>query len=259
MTQSAARPAAAIPALAEADLAHFRREGYAILPGFLPAEVLHAVRADCDAEVARQDADMRARGVAVDGINHDGKRYFIANSYVRHQAMRDWVFSPRMAAVVRAALGDEAQLFLEQFVVKGCDAGSRFGWHQDSGYVGYPHREYLSCWIALDDVDERNGTIAVLPWTRAGADPRAVRPHAREDGTNDMVGYAGDDPGLPVIVPAGTLVMFSSRLLHRSGANQTSRLRRAWLLQYTAEPMHRPDGGLQILAEPFLSGGRIVA
>jgi ectoine hydroxylase-related dioxygenase (phytanoyl-CoA dioxygenase family) len=259
MSHAAACPAAIIPALGEADLAHFRREGYAILHGFLPPEVLAAVRADCDAEVARQDAEMTARGVAVDGINHNGKRYFIPNSHDRHDTMRSWVFSPRMAGLVRAVLGDEAQLFLEQFVVKGCDAGSRFGWHQDSGYVGYAHREYLSCWIALDDVDERNGTISVLPWTRAGADPRAVRAHAKEDGTNDMVGYDGPDPGLPVVVPAGTVVAFSSRLLHRSGPNQTDRLRRAWLVQYTAEPMYRPDGQLQIRATPFLSAGEIVA
>lgn len=259
MSQAACCPAPAKPALSAQDLAHFRREGYVILPGFLPAATLEAVRAACAVEVARQDAEMTARGVAIDGINHHGRRYFIPNSYVRHAALRDWVFSPAMAGLVRSTLGDEAQLFLEQFVVKGCDQGTRFGWHQDSGYVGYPHREYLSCWIALDDVDERNGTISVLPWTRAGADPRAVRPHTKEDGTNDMVGYDGADPGLPVIVPAGTVVAFSSRLLHRSGENLTDRLRRAWLVQYTAEPMFKPDGQLQILAEPFLHEGEIVA
>lgn len=241
------------------DLAHFRREGYVILPGFMPPAVLAAVRADCDAEVVRQDAEMATRGVQVDGINHHGRRYFVPQSHVRNPAMQAWVFSAAMAGVVRSVLGDEAQLFLDQFVVKGCDTGTRFGWHQDSGYVGYPHREYLSCWIALDDVDERNGTISVLPWTRAGADPRAVRPHVKEDGTNDMVGYDGPDPGLPVVVAAGTLVAFSSRLLHRSGENQTDRLRRAWLVQYTAEPMLKPDGQLLMMATPFLNGGRIVA
>jgi ectoine hydroxylase-related dioxygenase (phytanoyl-CoA dioxygenase family) len=55
------------------------------------------------------------------------------------------------------------------------------------------------------------------------------------------------------------VVAFSSRLLHRSSANQTDRLRRAWLVQYTAEPMVRPDGSLQNRATPFLSGGRIIA
>lgn len=255
----AASPAPIAPPVSNQDLAHFRREGFAILPGFLPAETLAAVRVACDAEVQRQDAEMTARGVGVEGINHRGRRYFIANTYVRNAALRAWVFSPAMAGLVRSFLGDEVQLFLEQFVVKGCDTGTRFGWHQDSGYVGYPHREYLSCWIALDDVDERNGTISVLPWTRAGADPRTVRPHSKEDGTNDMVGYDGPDPGLPVVVKAGTVVAFSSRLLHRSGENHSDRLRRAWLVQYTAEPLYRPEGGLHILAEPFLTAGQIVA
>lgn len=255
---NAATAPAPAPTLSPAQVEHFRREGYAILPRYLSPETLAAVRAECDAEVARRDAEMEAQGVRVDGITHYKRRYFLANSFPRREALRRWIWSPEMAAVVRAAIGDTAQLFLEQFVVKGCDAGSKFGWHQDSGYVGYPHREYLTCWITLDDVSEANGTISVLPFSRSGADPRAVTTHVHEAGTNDMIGYHGDDPGIPVVVPAGTLVMFSSRLFHRSGPNNTHALRRAWLIQYTAEPMHKPDGSLQILAEPFLQDGRIV-
>ncbi len=240
-------------------IAHYQREGYAILPNFLPAEVLAAVRADCDAEIAKQDAGMEARGNLVEGISHHRRRYFIGNSFYHRPAMRSWVFSDQMAAVVRATLGGTAQLFLEQLVVKGCDAGTTFGWHQDSGYVGHPHREYLSCWIALDPVDEANGTISVLPYSRAGADPRAVCAHQLQDGTNDMIGYLGNDPGIPVVVPAGSLVLFSSRLFHRSGANTTQALRRAWLIQYTVEPLRKTTGELHILAEPFLENGHVVA
>jgi ectoine hydroxylase-related dioxygenase (phytanoyl-CoA dioxygenase family) len=256
---TAAPALAPAPALTAEQAARFRREGYVILPRYMPAEVLAAVRADCDAEIARRDAEMEAKGLTVDGITHYKRRYFLENSYVRHEAVRRWVFSPEMAAVARAALGDTAQLFLEQFVVKGCDAGSKFGWHQDSGYVGYPHREYLTCWIALDDVSEANGTISVLPFGRSGADPHLVPRHLKEAGTNDMIGYHGEDPGEPVVIPAGSLVMFSSHLFHRSGPNNTHALRRAWLIQYTAEPMHKPDGSLQILAVPFLQDGRIVS
>ena len=43
-----------------------------------------------------------------------------------------------MADVCRATLGDTAYLFWEQYVVKGAEAGMKFSWHQDSGYVGYP-------------------------------------------------------------------------------------------------------------------------
>lgn len=246
------------PALSPAQVEHFQREGYAILPHYMPHNVLAAVRAECADEIALRDADMEAKGVTVDGITHYKRRYFLPNSYVRRPILRRWIFSPEMAAVVRATLGDTAQLFLDQFVVKGCDSGSKFGWHQDSGYVAFPHREYLTCWIALDDMSEANGTISILPYSRAGADPRQVKPHLREDGTNDMIGYRGTDPGLPVVVPAGTLVMFSSRLFHRSGANHTPALRHAWLIQYTAEPMYRPDGSLQQLADPFLRDGVVI-
>ena len=39
-----------------------------------------------------------------------------------------------------------------------------------SGYVGTdtPHRPYLTCWVALDDMSEENGTVHVLPAPRAG-------------------------------------------------------------------------------------------
>lgn len=247
------------PALNADQIATFQREGFIILERYVHGDVLVGLRAACAAEIERQDAEMAARGAAVEGINLHKRRYFIPHSHDRHVVLHEFVFSPAMAAVVRACLGDSAQLFLEQFVVKGCDAGSAFGWHQDSGYIDYPHREYLSCWLALDDVNEANGTIRVLPWSRIQGDPRSVSEHQRRDGTNDMIGYDGDDPGDPVIAPAGSLVVFSSRTFHRSTANTLDQLRRAWLIQYSAEPIMRPEGGLHIRAEPFLDHGRIVA
>ena len=66
------------------------------------------------------------------------------------------------------ALGEEAYLFLEQFVIKGAGDGMALGWHQDSGYLPFEPPRYVTGWIPLDDVDETNGTIYVLPYGRAG-------------------------------------------------------------------------------------------
>ena len=52
------------------------------------------------------------------------------------------------------------------------------------------HAEHMQKW--------ENGTIYVLPYSRAGV--RETVKHVKETGTNDMVGYHGDDPGVPVIV-----------------------------------------------------------
>ena len=85
--------------------------------------------------MAREDARMDALGVDTIGITHRGKRYF-ANQCQRAQpALRHMLFSPAMAEICRATLGDDVYFFFDQFVVKGPEGGMSFGWHQDSGYV----------------------------------------------------------------------------------------------------------------------------
>ncbi len=61
----------------------------------------------------------------------------------------------------------------------------------------------------------------------------------------------GDDPGDPVIAPAGSIACFASTVLHRSGANTTDRFRRVYLAQYSAEPILNADQTLKHLAEPL--------
>jgi ectoine hydroxylase-related dioxygenase (phytanoyl-CoA dioxygenase family) len=138
----------------------------------------------------------------------------------------------------------------------------KFAWHQDSGYVKTfdpktRHRPYLTCWCTLDDVNEENGTVYLLPHSRGGTS-HTIFDHTQEEGTNDLVGYTGDDPGIPIIAPAGSIVAFTSYNFHRSGANRTPRMRRIYLPQYSAEPIQRSDGTRWALAVPFVRGGQIV-
>ena len=66
--------------------------------------------------------------------------------------------------------------------------------------------------------------------------------------------------GEPAIVPAGSIVVFSSRTFHRSGPNMTDRYRRCYLAQYSPEPIMNPDGSkLWARAEPVLLDGARVA
>jgi ectoine hydroxylase-related dioxygenase (phytanoyl-CoA dioxygenase family) len=150
---------------------------------------------------------------------------------------------PECIGVLRAVHEGDAYLFWEQFVVKGTDRkGAEFGWHQDSGYVDHPHKPYVNCWIPLDDVSEQNGTIHILPYSRAGTRDKVE--HRPVPGSNDRVGYFGDDPGEIMACPAGSIVVFSSTAFHRSGANHTSRMRRAYAVQYSPEIIYEPDGSL---------------
>lgn len=237
----------------------FHQDGFFFLEKVIPDEVIAGLRAECQHYIDKFDVEMEAKGVTTLGINHYKKRYFIANRGHESKIITDFLFSDLMATIVQATLGDEAYLFHEQYVVKAADVGTKFAWHQDSGYVGHYHRPYLSCWCALDDMSEQNGTIAVLPYQRAGMTSDDLFEHVVEEGTNDKVGYHGDDPGDLFIAPAGSIAVFSSRTFHRSGSNTTPHMRRSYLAQYSAEPiMNREGTGLWGKAIPLLKNGALV-
>jgi ectoine hydroxylase-related dioxygenase (phytanoyl-CoA dioxygenase family) len=225
-----------------AQQAQFATEGFAVFEGALGPGTLALLRDQCDRFVALEDARMDAAGVDSLGISHRGRRYF-ANECQRAQpALRAMLFSQAMADICRATLGEDAYFFFDQFVVKGPEGGLPFSWHQDSGYVvgngGPPeHKPYLTCWCPLDDATAQNGTVRVLPFSKIPESGRGPLPHSRQAGTNDLVGWTDDSLAETIEVKAGSIVAFSSLLLHATGANQTDRFRRVYLAQYTREPM----------------------
>ena len=247
--------------VSQAQVEAYQKEGYFILESVIPDRIVADLQDECMRFVDEYEREMEARGITVSDINHYKKRYFISNRGKDSPIMTDFLFSDLMADICRATLGDEAYLFHEQYVVKAADTDSKFGWHQDSGYVGHYHRAYLSCWCALDDMSLENGTVFVLPYSRDGRHSSdEIIDHSVEAGSNDKIGYAGDDPGEPAIVPAGSIVVFSSRTFHRSGPNRTNQYRRCYLAQYSAEPIMNADGTqLWGRAERILEAGQRVA
>lgn len=238
------------------------RLGYVVLHDLIDADVLNMLREECAYFVGYVDGSMKARGRETYGITHRGKRYFISNRYRQSRRMADFLYGDLMAQITTAFLGENVYLFNEQWVVKGPEQGMKFSWHQDSGYVNFRdpdnvHEPYLTCWCALDDMSEANGTIYVMPHDRAGT-RNTVLPHTREEGSNDLIGYTGDDPGELIEVSAGSIAVFTSTSLHRSTANTTPRQRRAYLAQYSKAPIHHSNGSLWAQAVPFIEGGKRV-
>ena len=192
------------------------------------------------------------------GINHKGSRYFVQPYRNGDKEIGAFIFSDLMAEITRATLGDNVYLFHEQYVVKAAEKGGKFSWHQDSGYVGHDHKPYLTCWVTLDAVDEKNGTVYLLPYDRAGTRTRVEhRVETRKATTKSAT--SATIPGDPIVCPAGSIACFSSTVFHRSGPNTTDKMRRVYLPQYSAEPILKADGSAPwSLAEPFITGGERV-
>ncbi len=236
----------------------FQEEGYFILERAISPEHLQILRDSCDLLIDVMHQEMDRLGTDHIHISHRGRRYHIAKQFEQAPGLAAYVFSPLMADICRATIGSNAFLFYEQYVAKCAEHGMPFSWHQDSGYLGFPHRPYVTVWAAVDEMTEENGTASVLPWSTVGI--RTLVEHVRNPETGDKVGYFGREQGVPAIVPAGSLVVFSSLTFHRSGANTTNRMRRAYVTQYSAEPVYQPASEqLMHLAHPFLRDGAVVA
>jgi ectoine hydroxylase-related dioxygenase (phytanoyl-CoA dioxygenase family) len=235
----------------------FREEGFFVLKRTVPPADLDTLRGECQRFIDERDREMDRLGVDKLDLDRRGRRYFV-HAYGKSHGVERFLSSNLMVQIAQAALGGTVYLFNEQYVVKAAEQGMPFSWHQDSGFIDYPHRPYLTCWIALDDMTEANGTVYLLPYSRAGT--QDVVKHTRDEESNDLVGYFGNDPGDPVIVPAGSIVCFSSTLFHRSAPNTTDRVRRVYVAQYSAEPILSEDGSRPLrLAEPLLVKGKRVS
>lgn len=235
----------------------YAERGFFLLENVVPPGALEFLRAKCDGFVRAQEEEMDRQGTDSLNLSRRGSRYFVFLAYKENPDLADFIFSDLFAAICEATVGKDALLFWEQFVVKGTSRSSKsaFSWHQDAGYVdGLPVPHYVNAWVALDDVSEENGTVYLLPYGDAGTRDRVE--HRVDAETGDRVGYFGDAPGVPVIVSAGSIAVFSSTCFHRSGPNLSARMRRAYALQFAEAPVFHADGSPMGITEPFLKDGR---
>src|SRR5687767_4209089 len=140
----------------------FRAEGFFVLNHIVPPGDLDTLRGECQRFIDERDQEMDRLGVDKLDLDRRGSRYFV-HAYGKSPAVERFLSSELMVQIAQAALGDAVYLFNEQYVVKAAEQGMPFSWHQDSGFIDYPHRPYLTCWIALDDMTEANGTGVSAP------------------------------------------------------------------------------------------------
>lgn len=235
----------------------FKEQGYFILDSAIGQQQLEVLRGACDTLIDSMHQQMDRLGTDHIHISHRNERYHIAKQYNRVPQLDRFVFSDLMAEICRATIGSNAYLFYDQYVVKAGGKGRPFSWHQDSGYLGFNHKPYVTVWTAVDDMTTDNGTVSLLPFS--SPESRLLKEHVLDPSSGDRIGYTGTEPGITAVVPAGSIIVFSSLTFHRSGPNTTNQLRRAYVTQYSSTPIVKPGEKEPFhLAVPFLANDQIV-
>lgn len=202
-------------AVADADVAAVRRDGYVILPGLLDAGEIAAIKKAVDPLLARTGRNP-FEGHATQRV------YSVLNKTRACDRIAD---HPRVLALLDRLLMPNYLLSMLQVInIQPGEAAQML--HTDDAFYPLPRpRKALGCatiW-AIDDFTADNGATDIVPGSHLWGDERPD-PAARQ----------------PVVMPAGSCVFFLGTLWHGGGANRSSHPRLAVTAQY-CEPWLRPQ------------------
>lgn len=179
-----------------------------------------------DVHEQRRQAQLRAEGNS--GISRADEITFNDHLAETDPAVKAFCLRPEIVEICQAFLGPDVDLYWNQTVFKQPEGDKIFPWHQDDAYTEVDPAPYLTLWLAISEATLENGCISVLP----GSHKDGLRPHEWTD--IGLTGYPADasDQGVAVPVPAGSVIAFWSLTLHKSGANRSRDVRRAFVIQY---------------------------
>lgn len=207
-------------------LSNIAEYGLTIVPGVLTGDVLKRAR---DALYRAAESD-RARGREQKfGLDyaHDDTNQRVWNVLSRDPVFEDLAFHETAVAYVKAVLGWPALLGNISANITG-PGGGEMVLHADQIFVPEPwarEPQGLNVAWCLDDFTEANGATRFAPGSH-----KLNRAPKAEDAQVDTV---------PMEAEAGSIVVFESRVWHKTGHNRTECEHRAGVFAWYTKPIYR--------------------
>ncbi len=202
-------------------------DGFTTFEGLFPADRMYSLCDQIEDITHRHETDMKTRGGS-EGISRVDEIVFTAHLAEQNEAILAFCRDPHLAKIVQELLGKDTDLYWNQSVYKKPDGEREFPWHQDDGYTPVVPSPYLTVWLAINDATLENGCIHVIPGSHQGGlrrhDPTPI-------GLQCEIG-ANDKAAVPVPLKAGSLAVFWSLTVHKSGINRSLLTRKAFIMQY---------------------------
>ncbi|MCY4411697.1 MAG: phytanoyl-CoA dioxygenase family protein [Caldilineaceae bacterium] len=223
-----------------AEIEAFAKEGYLVREALIEGEPLERLRCALD-EVEE------AEFAAADGSRLSGRDWIPRHLFDKHADFHDLISFDPLLSVARAVLGPFVRI--RQLAARISYPGqpvqfTRWHHHQPGmtepvpPFFAMPHK--LDCLIYLDELNDANGLLAVMPGTHLG------------EGEELPLEEQGDLAGQQELrAPAGSCVMLHGNLWHRAmPTSAEGKKRRVLILSYGPTWMRKspfgdsPENGL---------------
>lgn len=204
-------------------------EGFFVLENIFTQAEMDEIARRIETLQRRHEEEIVAKG-GTEGISRADEITFTAFLAEQDDAIRGFATRPEFVAISTQLLGPDVDLYWNQSVFKQPEGKREFPWHQDDGYTPVTPSPYLTLWLALNDATIGNGCVWVLP----GSHKQGLVEHRQSPIGLICHDSADPDQGVPVPVKAGSMAVFQSLTMHKSGVNLSAGVRKAYILQYSS-------------------------
>lgn len=215
--------------LGAAELQSYGEKGYLILRHVLHGDGLRALLDECMAAWEEEKGTFDPTATWL-------KNALLPDIHHRSELVRDYYFDGPLVGVAAQLIGPNIKGATSQLTFKMRGNERPFGWHQDNGYGQLDPANALTTLTALDDTDEENGCLWILPEShkRGQIDvSKLMTVEAKAAGIDLNLHVPDADNAIPVALKAGDVVVFHCHTLHRSEGNYSqTRDRRILFMRY---------------------------
>ena len=148
------------------------------------------------------------------------------------QASLDWMLEPRLKTILNTLLEREPYAVQTMLYFKPPGARGQ-ALHQDNFYLRVQPGTCIAAWLALDDCDEENGCMQVVPGSHTWPILCPISADTSQSFTDITVPIPEGTPVEPALMKAGDVLFFNGSIVHGSFPNTSpDRFRRSLIAHY---------------------------
>jgi hypothetical protein len=246
--------------LNEQQIRQFHTDGFLLGSRVLDDQQVEGLREELARVIRDQNNPLVRQPVCLSNIGGAGAQIWqIVNIWEASEAYQALVYHPVIAGEIAQLLkAKEVRLWHDQIQYKPAGKGGVNFWHQDSLYwpLVTPKNTQVTAWIALDDVDEENGCMWMVPNSQSWGDHIDYLHSLKPTGFRSMPEtYEGRASKMkPCPVPKGSVHYHHALTWHGSDENLSGRPRRAIALHFMDEQTTYVPTGRGHPMDAFVTG-----